>query len=124
MRTVTREYGWAVAAAQWREATGQTRTPIPLGQKIFESTCGACHAVGRVLVGPTVTEIATIYAGNPGGIVAWTDAPGKKREGFPPMPAFKLGRENLLAVANYMLELASDKAEAADPGAKAAVEEP
>jgi len=108
MRAATDEYGWAVAAAQWREATGQTRTAVPLGQKIYEGTCAACHTLDRVLVGPALREIAQLYTGNPAGIVAWTNAPGKKREGFPIMPAFKLGGEKLEAVANYMLKLGSD----------------
>jgi cytochrome c len=119
MRAVTRDYGWAVAAAQWREATGQAVTRVPMGRMIFESTCSACHAVDRVLVGPTVAEIAAIYTGNPSGIATWTDAPGRKRDGFPPMPAFRLGDEKLLAVANYMLELGSGEAAAADPAAGA-----
>jgi cytochrome c len=105
MLAATDDYGWAVAAAQWREATGQTRTAVPLGQKIFESTCAACHTLDRVLVGPAVREIAQLYTGNPAGIVTWTNAPGKKREGFPVMPAFKLGDDKLTAVANYMLAL-------------------
>ena len=108
MRAATDEYGWAVAAAQWREATGQRRTAVPLGQKIFEGTCAACHTLDRVLVGPALREIAQLYAGNPAGIIAWTNAPGRKRDGFPIMPAFKLGDEKLEAVANYMLKLGSD----------------
>jgi cytochrome c len=105
MAAHTRDVGWLAAAAQYREATGQTRTRVPLGQRIYESTCAACHATDRVLVGPSLEEIAGIYAGDPAGIVAWAEAPGRKREGFPPMPPFRLGEENLQAVADYMLRL-------------------
>ncbi len=101
----TRDLGWQVAAAQWREATGQTLVKVPLGQKIFQGTCAACHTTDRVLVGPSLREIAKIYADNPDGIVTWASSPGKKRAGFPQMPAFKLGDEKLKAVAGYMLEL-------------------
>ncbi len=103
--THTADVGWLTAAAQWREATGQGLAAVPLGKKIFDSTCAACHAKDRVLVGPSLQEIATIYAGNPQGIVTWTGNPGKKRPGFQQMPAFKLGDEKLKAVAEYVLEL-------------------
>ncbi len=113
MEAHTRDMGWLAAAAQWREATGQQRTVTPLGQRIFESTCAACHARERTLVGPSLLEIASLYAENPAGIAAWTAAPGRKREDFPPMPAFRLGDEKLLAVAGYMLDLARG-----EPGAE------
>ncbi len=105
----TRDMGWLAAAAQWREATGQQKVVTPLGQRIFESTCAACHQRERVLVGPSLLEIASLYGEDPGGIAAWTTAPGRKREEFPPMPAFRLGEEKLLAVADYMLELAREE---------------
>ncbi len=101
----TADVGWLAAAAQWREATGQGLDAVPLGRKIFESTCAACHAKDRVLVGPSLQEIASIYAGNPEGIADWSNNPGKKRAGFQQMPAFKLGDEKLKAVAEYVLEL-------------------
>ncbi len=107
-----REVRWEIAAAHWREATGQTLVKVPLGQRIYESTCAACHAVDRVLVGPPLTEIAGLYREDPAGIVAWTEAPYRKREGFTAMPAFKLGEEKLMAVAGYMIALGSGE----DPG--------
>jgi cytochrome c len=110
MTAHTREVGWLAAAARYREATGQTRTRVPLGQRIFEGTCAACHTTGKVLVGPSLEEIASIYADDPGGIVAWAEAPGRKRPGFPPMPPFRLGEEKLQAVAGYMLRLGGGEA--------------
>lgn len=75
------------------------------GQAMFEQTCAACHGVDEVRVGPPLTEIAQIYADNPDGIVTWAKAPGKKREGFPQMPAFAtVGDERLHDIAEYMLE--------------------
>jgi cytochrome c len=122
MADATREYGWEAAAAAWRQATGQTLVQIPLGQKIFETTCAACHAVDRVLVGPPLTEIARIYAGDRTGIAAWVENPGRKRPGFPQMPAFRLGAEKLGAVADYVLELGTGgrAGTGAEAGAEAA----
>ncbi len=75
-------------------------------------TCAACHAPAVQLVGPSLVEIATIYAGNPEGIVAWARAPGKKRANLPPMPPFAhLGDANLRLIAEYMIT----KGEAAQP---------
>ena len=106
----TADVGWQTAAAQWREATGQGLAAVPVGKKIFDSICAACHAKDRVLVGPSLQEIAGIYAGNPKGIASWVGNPGKKRVGFQQMPAFKLGDEKLKAVAEYVLELGGAKA--------------
>ena len=70
----------------------------------------ACHARDERLIGPPLTEIANIYAGNPDGIVTWAMAPGKKRDGFPQMPPFEvLGKEKLRHVADYILQTAAHK---------------
>jgi cytochrome c len=75
------------------------------GEELFRATCSGCHGVDKRIVGPPMTEIAAIYAGNPEGIVRWATAPGKKREGFPQMPAFAaLGDEKLGRIARYMIE--------------------
>lgn len=80
-------------------------TSVPLGPKVYKTICSGCHAVDKPLVGPPLTEIALIYAGNPAGIVKWAKAPGKKRAGVPPMPPFaSLPANQLEAVAQYMLE--------------------
>ncbi|HPH64214.1 MAG TPA: cytochrome c [Kofleriaceae bacterium] len=87
------------------EASGRS-----VGQPIFEANCMACHARDERLIGPPLTEIANIYAGNPDGIVTWAMAPGKKREGFPQMPPFEvLGKEKLRHVADYILQTAAHK---------------
>lgn len=74
------------------------------GAALFRQTCGSCHAADRRLVGPPLTEVAKIYAGNPDGIVAWALNPGKKRPDYPQMPAQTLSRADLAQVAGYMLE--------------------
>jgi cytochrome c len=115
MAEKTREYGWAVAAAQWRAARGIEQVRMSPGEKIFSTTCSACHAVDRVLVGPPLQEIAQLYAQDPEGIVRWTSNPGKKRPGFPRMPAFPMGEQKLRAVADYMIQLGSGSQPAAEP---------
>ncbi len=115
MAVRTADYGWAAAAARWREASGVSAESVPLGERIFAGTCASCHAVDRVLVGPSLREIAQIYAGDPAGIAKWAAAPGRKRAGMPLMPAFRLGEEKLLAVGKHMLELGSAQAPAAEP---------
>jgi cytochrome c len=103
----TREFGWSAAAASRRAALGIGKVEVPLGEQIFGSTCSACYAVDEVLVGPSLAEIAGVYAGDPDGIADWTAAPGRKRRDFPPMPPFRMERQKLLAVAEYMLAAAA-----------------
>lgn len=75
------------------------------GETVFLQNCAACHAVDKKLVGPSLAEIAPLYANNAKGIVAWAKAPGKKRTDFPQMPAFAhLSQKELEAVALYMLQ--------------------
>lgn len=86
-----------------REARGESE-----GQALFTSTCSACHGVDRRIVGPPLTEIARIYAGDPEGIVVWARAPGKKRADMPQMPPFAaLGDDKLGKIAAYMLQAGS-----------------
>jgi cytochrome c len=84
----------------------------PTGKSVFQN-CAACHAVDRVLAGPSLREIYSIYKNDPGGIVAWAKDPGKKRQEFAPMPSFAhLGEEKLELAAEYMLEEGSTGNEA------------
>ncbi|HNQ22420.1 MAG TPA: cytochrome c [Phycisphaerae bacterium] len=109
MAAKTEEFAWASAAAQWRFATGAGAEDenLPPGERVFKAACASCHAVERVLVGPSLTEIAGLYKDNPGGIVTWAKNPGKKRPEMPKMPAFRLPDEKLLAAAEHMLALGS-----------------
>jgi cytochrome c len=76
------------------------------GEGTFRTYCAVCHAVDFKLVGPPLTEIAHLYAGKPEAIVAWAKAPGRKRPGFPQMPAFArvLSEPELAQVAGFMLK--------------------
>lgn len=92
------------AAYDLRTGAQRAASGVSEGQHLFETTCGACHAVDQPLVGPSLTEIATIYADNPSGIVTWARAPGKKRANLPQMPPFAvLGDAKLKQIADYML---------------------
>ncbi|MGV3619664.1 MAG: c-type cytochrome [Archangium sp.] len=92
------------ANARRDESASETPTAVDTGEAAFKANCAACHGVDVRIVGPPLTEIATIYSGNPDGIVSWARAPGKKRADSPPMPPFAaLGDEKLSDIARYML---------------------
>ena len=103
----TQDFAYAAVAADWRAKHGMVQENLPLGPRVFRDSCSSCHAVERVLVGPSVREIATLYEGNPAGIVAWAKAPGKKRSGFPAMPALAFPDTHLRAAAEHMLVIGS-----------------
>jgi cytochrome c len=112
------EHRRAIAAetARWEEESAQAAYDLQAGRtraahggseggEAFAATCAACHGVDRRVVGPPLTEIASLYAGNANGIVTWALAPGKKRPDFPQMPSMAaLGEAKLRAIAEYMLE--------------------
>jgi len=77
------------------------------GEALFRRTCAACHAPDRRLVGPPLTEIAALYAGDPEGIVSWSLAPGRKRADYPAMPAQNLPEEDLRTIAAFVLNESS-----------------
>jgi cytochrome c len=74
------------------------------GERTFRSVCMACHAVDEKRVGPPLTEIVPIYAGNPEGLIAWVKSPGRKRPGYPEMPPIRMQENQYRAVADYILE--------------------
>jgi cytochrome c len=127
METKTAGFVRAADLAAWRAEHGIQRQAAATspGEKVFRTACATCHATEVPLIGPPLTEIAEIYRNNPGGIVAWAKAPGRKRTGVPPMPAFAhLGDEKLTAAAKYMLEAGSPEAEAPPQGDSAPAPEP
>lgn len=107
MEVVTQQWVDDAAQVAYEVSSGKVRAAagISEGQHLFQTTCAACHGIDQRVVGPPLTEIARIYAGNPDGIVTWARAPGKKRADAPQMPAFAaVGDERLRAIAEYMLE--------------------
>ncbi len=107
MKQKSEEFRLASAAASFRALAGVKEEKLPLGESVYRLVCASCHVYDRVVVGPPLKEIAGIYAGNPDGIVKWTNAPARKRPGFPAMPAFRIGDQKLKAVADYMLRVGS-----------------
>jgi cytochrome c len=92
-----------VKAGNARAASG-----VSEGQHLFQTTCAACHAIDKPLVGPSLTEIAKIYEANATGIVTWAKNPGKKRAEAMQMPSFAaLGDKQLQSIAEYMLKMGS-----------------
>ena len=74
------------------------------GARTFRSVCMACHAREERRVGPPLTEIVDLYAGNPQGLIAWVRAPGRKRPDYPQMPPISMQEAQYLAVADYILD--------------------
>ena len=80
--------------------------PEERGEIAYLGVCTGCHSYTGRLIGPSVQVIQAMYAGNPQGLVDYINAPIKKRDNFPPMPAQNyLDAETQLAVAEYMLAL-------------------
>jgi cytochrome c len=107
MRQQSEDFRLASTAARYRALAGVKEEKLPLGESVYRQVCASCHVYDRVVVGPPMKEIATIYAGNPDGIVKWANAPARKRPGFAVMPAFRIGDQKLKAVAEYMLRVGS-----------------
>jgi cytochrome c len=114
MAAATDDFYWASLAARSGMTADDGLDDLPAGPRLYRRVCSSCHAVDRVLVGPPLTEIAGIYAGQPEGIVTWTKNPGKKRAGMIQMPAFRLPDDQLRAVAEYMIELGSSESGSPD----------
>jgi cytochrome c len=99
----------AALGAEMRLAAGAPRiggaeaTAAP-GERVFRAVCMACHARDERRVGPPLTEIVDLYAGNPEGLIAWVRAPGKRRPGYPEMPPITMQEAQYRAVADYILE--------------------
>ncbi|HQT94784.1 MAG: hypothetical protein B7Z68_00965 [Acidobacteria bacterium 21-70-11] len=79
--------------------------PLSPGKQAFKSICTACHVRDTRFVGHALTEVDRIYKGNPTALIAWVKAPGKKRSGYPQMPAIKLTEAQHEAVAEYVLSV-------------------
>ena len=80
--------------------------PEERGEIAYLGVCTGCHSYTGRLIGPSVEVIQAMYAGNPQGLADYINAPVKKRNNFPEMPAQNyLDSETQLAVAKYMLQV-------------------
>ena len=105
MKARAEKYALAVEEAKKQAALGLNSKAVESRGKVVFRTCGACHGLNQRMVGPPLTEIAQIYAGNPQGIVQWAKAPGKKRPDYPQMiPMTMFSDADLMESAKYMLE--------------------
>lgn len=76
------------------------------GKAVYDQICSNCHQPREAANAPALTEIYSLYHANPGGIVTWAKAPGKKRPQYTAMPSMAhLEEEELRRVAAYMLQL-------------------
>ncbi len=102
----TREHIEQVKAAQnyFVMPGGLGGAPMSPGAALFQRKCASCHAMDKRLVGPPLVETAEIYAQNPAGIVEWSLNPGRRRMDYPPMAPQVMPREDLMQIAEYILE--------------------
>ncbi|MDB4077096.1 right-handed parallel beta-helix repeat-containing protein [Porticoccaceae bacterium] len=78
------------------------------GEIAYLGVCAGCHSYTGRLIGPSVQVIQAMYADNPQGLAAYINAPIKRRDNFPEMPAQNyLDSETQLAVAKYMLQVSN-----------------
>ncbi|WP_255497892.1 c-type cytochrome [Flavobacterium sp. I3-2] len=76
------------------------------GKKVFNQNCAACHKPKEMLVGPPVTEMATIYKDNKTDLINWIKKPGKKRPNAPQMPGFpQISDEDMSTLTEYILTI-------------------
>lgn len=104
----TAEYEKLVKEAQAELLTKKVEVadkPKLPGEEVFNNNCVACHQTNEKLVGPAMTEAATIYKGNINGLMAWIKKPGKKREGPPMPPQSHLSDTQIKEVAEWILTL-------------------
>jgi parallel beta-helix repeat protein len=87
-------------------AKPRTIDPEARGEIAYLGVCTGCHSYTGRLIGPSVKVIQAMYAGNPQGLADYINAPIKRRDNFPEMPAQNyLDTQTQLAVAKYMLQV-------------------
>lgn len=88
-----------------QEETAETSTQEK-GKKVFQQYCAACHKEKELLIGPPVTEMASIYKNNKTDLIKWIRSPGKKRENAPQMPAFpQISDNDMQLLTDYILTI-------------------
>jgi cytochrome c len=102
-KTLAYQEAVKLALIEPKEKSASTVDANP-GEEAFNNFCAACHAYDQRLVGPSIQEIQSIYAGKPEGIIAWVKSPGKKRPDYPQMPTLPIPEDSLTQVAKYILE--------------------
>lgn len=98
----------AIAKMKAEEAgeNATAMTDAEKGVKVFNQYCGSCHKPDTKLVGPPITEMASIYKGNSSDLQKWIKNPGKKRPDYPQMPGFpQLNQEQLDYLSEYILTI-------------------
>lgn len=88
-----------------QEEMDESLGDLAKGALVFKQNCSACHAKATKVVGPPITEMASIYKDNDSGLKNWIKSPGKKRSDAPQMPAFgdKLTNDDLTELSKYIL---------------------
>ncbi|MFP9114726.1 c-type cytochrome [Flavobacterium sp. RHBU_3] len=88
------------------EENSAALSPADKGKAIFTQNCSSCHKPQEKLVGPPVTEMASIYKNNRDGLKKWIKSPGKKRPDYPQMPGFpQIPETDLQNLTEYILTI-------------------
>ena len=74
------------------------------GADIYNNICSACHRFDRKLVGPAYKNVLPKYEGHKDLLMAFIKNPVKKNPDFPSMPNLGLRRNQIEAVATYILK--------------------
>lgn len=108
MAEKTEQYLELVEEARIAGEQGLAKEVVELsdqGEILFNQNCAVCHQPDSRLVGPSVSEIIPLYRDDKDTLIAWIKKPERKREDYPPMPAFpQLKDEELEQIATYLLE--------------------
>ncbi len=79
---------------------------VDIGKLTYYGICAGCHAYNTRMIGPPTQVIQALYMDDPEGIAAYAAHPVKKRDDYPEMPPQgHLSQEQLLAAANFLLQL-------------------
>lgn len=73
----------------------------------FVTNCQVCHILDRVVVGPSLVELADLYPKkDKASFVKWCIEPGKKRPQMPAMPSMAhIPEKELEAIHDYILKV-------------------
>ncbi|MFD2256243.1 hypothetical protein ACFSSA_06130 [Luteolibacter algae] len=98
-------YFLALGALPWI-FQGVLSAAEPTGEELFTLNCSACHLLDETLVGPSLVEIRTLYAGRADEFVKWAVAPYQKRPNGIEMPSMvHLGEANLHKIYEHVMNV-------------------
>lgn len=80
----------------------------PNGEQLFTMNCAACHMPDKMVVGPSLVEIRSLYLGKPDEFLKWCVSPQKKRPNAVDMPSMvHVGDEGLGLIYEYIMKVSA-----------------